>query len=86
MFVHVSEDPEAAWARIAPHALHESNSYAEWAAGARGGVYDTADDPDELRASGQYQVLTPAEAVDLARRGPARCRVRRGRRAPHSHH
>jgi len=66
-FVHVSDDPERDWARIAPHALHESNSYAEWAAGARGSVYAAADDADELRTSGRYQVLTPDEAVALAR-------------------
>lgn len=65
-FVHVSDDPDRDWARIAPHALHESNSYAEWAAGARGSVYAAATDPDELRDSGRYLVLTPDEAVALA--------------------
>lgn len=65
-FVHVSDDPERDWALIAPHALHESNSYAEWAAGARGSVYAAATDPDELRAAGRYVVLTPDEAVALA--------------------
>jgi alkanesulfonate monooxygenase SsuD/methylene tetrahydromethanopterin reductase-like flavin-dependent oxidoreductase (luciferase family) len=67
VFVHVSEDPDAAWAQIAPHALHESNGYAIWIAGARGGAYNMATDANELRESGQYQVLTPAEAVELAK-------------------
>lgn len=67
LFVHVSEDPEADWQRIAPHALHESNSYAELLAEAGGGVYAAADDPEELRASGVYQVLTPDESVALAK-------------------
>ena len=66
VFVHVAADPDGAWERIAPHALHESNSYAEWAAGARGGVYDLAEDPDELRVSGAYQVLTVDQAIELA--------------------
>jgi alkanesulfonate monooxygenase SsuD/methylene tetrahydromethanopterin reductase-like flavin-dependent oxidoreductase (luciferase family) len=66
LFVHVARDPDNAWEQIAPHALHESNSYAEWAAGARGGVYSLADDPDELRSSGQYLVLTPEQACELA--------------------
>ena len=65
-FVHVSRDPERAWAQIAPHALHESNSYSQWAAGARGGVYAAADDAQQLRTSGRYLVLDPDEAVELA--------------------
>lgn len=65
-FVHVSRDPERAWAQIAPHALHESNSYSQWAAGVRGGVYSAADDAQQLRASGRYLVLDPDEAVELA--------------------
>lgn len=66
VFVHVSDDPDRDWPKIAPHALHESNSYAEWAAGVRGSVYAPATDAAELRASGRYQVLTPDEAVQLA--------------------
>lgn len=68
VFVHVSDDPDRDWETIAPHALHESNSYAEWAGAARGSVYQPADDAAALRASGAYQVLTPPEAVALAQR------------------
>jgi alkanesulfonate monooxygenase SsuD/methylene tetrahydromethanopterin reductase-like flavin-dependent oxidoreductase (luciferase family) len=68
LFVHVSLDPDRDWAIIAPHALHESNSYASWAAGARGAVYTATGDADELRTSGRYVVVTPDEAVALARR------------------
>ena len=32
LFVHVADDPDRAWAAIAPHALHEANEYAKWAA------------------------------------------------------
>jgi len=68
VFVHVSEDPDRDWPTIAPHALHESSSYAEWAGGSKGAVYTVADDAEALRASGKYLVVTPDEAVELARR------------------
>ena len=35
LFLHVAEDPDAAWARIAPHALHEANAYGRWMAETR---------------------------------------------------
>lgn len=73
MALFVSEDPDAAWQRIAPHALHESNCYARWyEEGKVVGPYTRFDSADALRATGLYQVLTPAGCIDLARRmGPA---------------
>ncbi|HLH28439.1 MAG TPA: LLM class flavin-dependent oxidoreductase, partial [Acidimicrobiales bacterium] len=69
--VFVAEDPEEAWARIAPHALHETNSYAAWERDHPGvPFYRPAGDADELRASGRYLVLTPDECVDLYREVP----------------
>lgn len=69
MAIFVSEDPEGTWRRIAPHALHETNSYARWyAEGAIPGPYGHFDDADSLRATGLYQVLTPAQCIDLAHR------------------
>jgi alkanesulfonate monooxygenase SsuD/methylene tetrahydromethanopterin reductase-like flavin-dependent oxidoreductase (luciferase family) len=67
-FLHVAEDPDAAWRRIAPHAMHEMNAYGAWAAesGAATG-YRPIDDPDALRATGAYPVLTPEQLI-------ARCR------------
>lgn len=67
LFFHVAEDPDAAWARIAPHAMHETNDYAEWAKGLRGSPYKSFDDPDELRATGMYEIVTPDDAVELIR-------------------
>jgi alkanesulfonate monooxygenase SsuD/methylene tetrahydromethanopterin reductase-like flavin-dependent oxidoreductase (luciferase family) len=68
LFVHVADDPDAAWARIAPHALHETNSYGAWLTGAEGiARYTPTDDADALRASGQYAVVTPDECVEMAR-------------------
>ncbi len=66
MALFVSEDPDRDWARIAPHALHETNSYAAWAAGMRGSVYQRFDDADALRSSGRYLVLTPQECAAFA--------------------
>jgi alkanesulfonate monooxygenase SsuD/methylene tetrahydromethanopterin reductase-like flavin-dependent oxidoreductase (luciferase family) len=66
-FVHVALDPDEAWSRIAPHALHETNSYGAWLANAQGVArYTPTDDTDALRASGRYAVVTPDECVALA--------------------
>ncbi|MEI2652160.1 MAG: LLM class flavin-dependent oxidoreductase [Microthrixaceae bacterium] len=65
-FTHVSLDPDAAWERIAPHALHESQSYGRWAieAGIEGASgYRDSDDAAELQASGRYRVVTPDDLV-----------------------
>lgn len=70
-FVHVARDPDAAWARIAPFALHETNAYAGWAAGSgTESPYREAKDAASLRASGQYLVLTPEALVARARTLP----------------
>jgi len=66
-FVHVTEDPERDWARIAPHALYDARSYAAWQpAGQRSQVHVEATTLDELRRSGVYRVVTPDECVALA--------------------
>lgn len=68
-FLYVAEDPDAAWEKIAPYCLRETNAYARWAAesGSPNG-YDPAADADELRASGRYPVLTPAQTIELAQK------------------
>jgi alkanesulfonate monooxygenase SsuD/methylene tetrahydromethanopterin reductase-like flavin-dependent oxidoreductase (luciferase family) len=68
MAVHVSDDPERDWARIAPHALHELDRYNAWAAGFAGHLYQGVDDPEQARRDGFYAVLTPDECVAVARR------------------
>ncbi|UGQ10810.1 LLM class flavin-dependent oxidoreductase [Yinghuangia sp. ASG 101] len=63
-FLHVSKDPDRDWERIRPHAMHESVEYGAHAAaaGTAGhGGYSIPDDPDELRSSGRYRVVTPEE-------------------------
>ena len=52
-FLYVAEDPDAAWQRIAPHAMHEMNAYGKWMAEAgTAGPYAPIDDADALRALG----------------------------------
>jgi len=64
--MHVSEDPERDWPRIAPHALYEAQAYAAWKDPVLQGHPGPAT-VEELRASGAYRVLTPDECVALAR-------------------
>jgi alkanesulfonate monooxygenase SsuD/methylene tetrahydromethanopterin reductase-like flavin-dependent oxidoreductase (luciferase family) len=68
LFIHVADDPDQAWARIAPHALHEMNSYGAWLASAEGiARYTPTDDAESLRSGGMYAVVTPEECVAMAR-------------------
>jgi alkanesulfonate monooxygenase SsuD/methylene tetrahydromethanopterin reductase-like flavin-dependent oxidoreductase (luciferase family) len=66
-FVHVTEDPEKAWAQIGPYALYDAESYREMqSGGTRSQVLSKAQSVEELKAEGIYQVLTPDECVALA--------------------
>ena len=66
-FVHVTDDPEKAWARIAPHALYDAQTYHSWQIpGQRSQVEVSGASLDELKASGVYRVVTPDEYVALA--------------------
>ena len=68
-FIHVAEDPDRAWARIAPHAFHDTNVYGSWLADANErGPYESTDDVDSLRTSGAYVVITPDECVEMVRK------------------
>ena len=65
-FIHVAEDPDATWAKIAPHALYETNMYFKWLT--ETGIsapYDSIADAATLRQSGRYRVVTPDECVEL---------------------
>lgn len=72
--IHVATDVDQGWEELAPYAMHEVNAYGDWAAdagfeGATGFV--RVDDPDVLRATGQYRVVTPADLVaELTAKGP----------------
>jgi hypothetical protein len=65
-FVHLARDVEQGWEQIAPFALHEASEYGRaLAAGGTGMAsgYRPFGSVTELRASGQYRVLRPAELV-----------------------
>ena len=71
-FFHVTEDVERGWEQIGPYAMHEANAYGEWMAeagiGAEGG-YTTFANLEELKATGQYRVITPQELIDELKAG-----------------
>lgn len=67
-FVHVSADPERDWARIAPHALYDAQTYASWQTpDQRSAMHVDAQAAEDVRKSGVYQVLTPDQCVASAR-------------------
>lgn len=69
--VALAEDVEKGWDAMGPYFLHEANAYGTWQA--EEGVaspYRNAADVDELRASGQYAVLTPDQLIDELRAAP----------------
>jgi alkanesulfonate monooxygenase SsuD/methylene tetrahydromethanopterin reductase-like flavin-dependent oxidoreductase (luciferase family) len=66
-FVHVSEDPERDWARIGRHALYDAQTYDSWQTpGQRSEVHVEAATVEDVRRSGVYRVVTPAECITLA--------------------
>jgi len=70
--VALAEDPEKGWAQMAPFFLHETNAYGAWQAQA--GVtasYRAVTDADQLRATGQYRVLTPEQFVAEQQASPS---------------
>lgn len=69
IYWHVTREPDADWERIAPHVSHVVKSYGEWTVEAYGrasGPFAKGVDPEALRASGAYQVVTPEQAIALA--------------------
>ncbi len=66
-FVHVTDDPERDWARIAPHALYDAQTYAAWQTpDQRSQVHVDAVTADDVRRSGVYRVVTPDECLQIA--------------------
>jgi alkanesulfonate monooxygenase SsuD/methylene tetrahydromethanopterin reductase-like flavin-dependent oxidoreductase (luciferase family) len=66
----VAEDVDEAWSTVGPHLLHDAMAYGAWLDGRQHSAVtkSTATTVDELRAEqGNYQIVTPAEAVDLIR-------------------
>lgn len=68
-FVHVSEDPERDWQRIAPHVLYDAQTYAAWQTpDQRSQMHVEGHTLDDVKRSGAYAVLTPDECVELVGR------------------
>jgi alkanesulfonate monooxygenase SsuD/methylene tetrahydromethanopterin reductase-like flavin-dependent oxidoreductase (luciferase family) len=62
--VALAEDPDEGWEQMAPYFLHETNAYGEWQAQDNlAAPFHRVADADELRATGQYRVLTPDQFV-----------------------
>jgi alkanesulfonate monooxygenase SsuD/methylene tetrahydromethanopterin reductase-like flavin-dependent oxidoreductase (luciferase family) len=69
--VALAEDSDKGWDQMAPYFLHEMNAYGEWLARNDGaGPYRPVADADELRAGGQYAVLTPEQYAAELRAAP----------------
>src|SRR5207247_8565467 len=66
-FVHVTRDPEGDWQRIAPHALYDARTYHDWQTpGQRSAVHVAARSEGDVRRSGVYRVVPPAEGGAIA--------------------
>ncbi|MDP6980379.1 MAG: LLM class flavin-dependent oxidoreductase [Myxococcota bacterium] len=68
IYTHVTDDVEAAWAKVLPHAVHCVESYSDWtieAYGRAAGPFADGVDPQMLRTSGAYQVLPPEQAIEM---------------------
>lgn len=67
LFVHVAEDPEAAWAEVGEALLYEMNAYGKFAAAAGETTpFSITESVEELRSSPNYAVITPDECIELA--------------------
>ena len=74
--VAVAEDPAAVWEQVADCCAYEINAYARWQEEGFGDKIDSGfgefnpyrkvTDPQVLRATGRYLVLTPEECVEWA--------------------
>jgi alkanesulfonate monooxygenase SsuD/methylene tetrahydromethanopterin reductase-like flavin-dependent oxidoreductase (luciferase family) len=69
--VALAEDADRGWEQMAPFFLHETNAYGMWQAQDDvASPYRSVSDSDELRATGQYRVVTPDEFIAEQRDSP----------------
>jgi len=69
--VALAEDTERGWEQMAPFFMHEMNAYGVWQAqDDLASPYRTVADLDELRASGNYRVITPEEMIEELKASP----------------
>ena len=71
--VFVSRDPDAAWKKWGPHLLHDAQAYAEWMGDdIESATKSLAPSVEALRKeNGNYQIVSPDEAVELIRKNGA---------------
>jgi alkanesulfonate monooxygenase SsuD/methylene tetrahydromethanopterin reductase-like flavin-dependent oxidoreductase (luciferase family) len=70
-FCYVTHDPDSAWPKLAPYILSHLHVYGEWSRQTHGHeslVFPPAETVADLRANPAYQVVTPDECVQVARR------------------
>jgi len=71
IFLWIAENPDKAWEKLLPHVQHQLRSYSEWtqeAFGKPAGPYAGKEmKPETIRQSPAYKVLTPDQALELAR-------------------
>jgi len=69
--VALAKDPEEGWRQMAPFFLHETNAYGAWQAQDDvASPYRAVEGVDQLRSSGQYRVLAPAQFVEELEAAP----------------
>jgi alkanesulfonate monooxygenase SsuD/methylene tetrahydromethanopterin reductase-like flavin-dependent oxidoreductase (luciferase family) len=70
--VALAEDPEKGWEQMAPFFLHETNAYGVWQAQDNiAAPFHSVADIDQLRATGQYRVVTPEQYVAEQKASPS---------------
>jgi alkanesulfonate monooxygenase SsuD/methylene tetrahydromethanopterin reductase-like flavin-dependent oxidoreductase (luciferase family) len=68
-FCYVTDDPERAWHQVAPYVVHHAHVYGVWSRqdlAHESKVFPPAETLEDLQRSPAYQVVTPAECVQLA--------------------
>ncbi len=64
----LAKDPDAAWADLGHHLLHEAQRYQSWQTpDVHSAVASTATTVEELRAEGIYEILSPDQAISRCR-------------------
>lgn len=64
----IAEDPQRAWHSLGPYMLYDALSYGQWRHASRRAYAESfASNLDELKAEGKYRILTPDQAVEIAR-------------------
>jgi alkanesulfonate monooxygenase SsuD/methylene tetrahydromethanopterin reductase-like flavin-dependent oxidoreductase (luciferase family) len=68
-FVMVSDDVDATWEQIGPHALFDAATYDRWQDAEHQSSFRVrgVQTVDDLRGNGTYRVVTPDECIELVR-------------------